>query len=44
MSNNINNNMKDNYKLTEEVALYVRVSTEEQVINGDSLRTRKFNS
>lgn len=41
MSNNINNNMKDNYKLTEEVALYVRVSTEEQVINGDSLRTQR---
>lgn len=30
MPNNINNNMKDNYKLAEEVALYVRVSTEEQ--------------
>lgn len=41
MSNNINNNMKDNYKLTEEVALYVRVSTEEQAINGDSLRTQR---
>ena len=41
MSNNINNNMKDNYKIAEEVALYVRVSTEEQVINGDSLRTQR---
>lgn len=41
MPNNINNNMKDNYKLAEEVALYVRVSTEEQVINGDSLRTQR---
>lgn len=41
MPNNINNNMKDNYKLAEEVALYVRVSTEEQAINGDSLRTQR---
>lgn len=41
MSNNINNNMKDNYKTIEEVALYVRVSTEEQAINGDSLRTQR---
>lgn len=41
MPNNINNSMKDNYKLAEEVALYVRVSTEEQAINGDSLRTQR---
>lgn len=41
MPNNINNNMKDNYKFAEEVALYVRVSTEEQAINGDSLRTQR---
>lgn len=27
--------------VTEEVALYVRVSTEEQAINGDSLRTQR---
>lgn len=31
-------NVKD---FTEEVALYVRVSTEEQAINGDSLRTQR---
>ena len=41
MSNNINNNMKENYKTVEEVALYVRVSTEEQALNGDSLRTQR---
>lgn len=32
----------ENFKnVTEEVALYVRVSTEEQAINGDSLRTQR---
>ncbi len=32
----------ENFKnITEEVALYVRVSTEEQAINGDSLRTQR---
>ena len=31
----------ENVNLTEEVALYVRVSTEEQAINGDSLRTQR---
>lgn len=31
----------ENVKKTEEVALYVRVSTEEQAINGDSLRTQR---
>ncbi len=31
----------DNVKKIEEVALYVRVSTEEQAINGDSLRTQR---
>ncbi len=30
-----------NINNTEEVALYVRVSTEEQAINGDSLRTQR---
>ncbi len=37
----INNNMNDVTKKVEEVALYVRVSTEEQAINGDSLRTQR---
>ncbi len=37
----INNNMNDAAKKVEEVALYVRVSTEEQAINGDSLRTQR---
>lgn len=41
MRNNINNNMNDVTKKVEEVALYVRVSTEEQALNGDSLRTQK---
>ena len=41
MSNNINNNMNDFKNKAEEVALYVRVSTEEQAINGDSLRTQR---
>ena len=31
----------ENVKKTEEVALYVRVSTEEQAVNGDSLRTQR---
>lgn len=33
--------MENNKIATEEVALYVRVSTEEQAINGDSLRTQR---
>jgi len=33
--------MKKNTGSIEEVALYVRVSTEEQAINGDSLRTQR---
>ena len=33
--------MENIKNVTEEVALYVRVSTEEQVINGDSLRTQR---
>lgn len=33
--------MKNERKIAEEVALYVRVSTEEQAINGDSLRTQR---
>lgn len=41
MNNKINNNMNDFTKRVEEVALYVRVSTEEQAINGDSLRTQR---
>lgn len=41
MQNNINNNMNDVTKKVEEVALYVRVSTEEQALNGDSLRTQR---
>lgn len=41
MSNNINNNMNSFKEKAEEVALYVRVSTEEQAINGDSLRTQR---
>lgn len=41
MQNNINNNMNDVTKRVEEVALYVRVSTEEQALNGDSLRTQR---
>lgn len=31
----------ENIKKAEEVALYVRVSTEEQAVNGDSLRTQR---
>ena len=31
----------ENIKKAEEVALYVRVSTEEQALNGDSLRTQR---
>lgn len=31
----------ENTKKAEEVALYVRVSTEEQAVNGDSLRTQR---
>lgn len=41
MKNNINNSMNDVTKKVEEVALYVRVSTEEQALNGDSLRTQR---
>ena len=41
MYENINNNMEDFKKKVEEVALYVRVSTEEQALNGDSLRTQR---
>ena len=41
MEYNINNNMNDFTKKAEEVALYVRVSTEEQAVNGDSLRTQR---
>lgn len=41
MKNNINNIMSNNTKKIEEVALYIRVSTEEQALNGDSLRTQK---
>ena len=41
MQNNINNTMNDFKKKAEEVALYVRVSTEEQALNGDSLRTQR---
>lgn len=41
MENDINNNMNDFRKKAEEVALYVRVSTEEQAVNGDSLRTQR---
>lgn len=33
--------MENIKNITEEVALYVRVSTEEQAINGDSLRTQR---
>lgn len=33
--------MNDLTKHVEEVALYVRVSTDEQAINGDSLRTQR---
>jgi len=33
--------MNDVTKNVEEVALYVRVSTEEQAVNGDSLRTQR---
>ena len=33
--------MMENIKDIEEVALYVRVSTEEQAVNGDSLRTQR---
>lgn len=41
MPNNINNNMNNFKEKAEEVALYVRVSTEEQALNGDSLRTQR---
>lgn len=41
MQNNINNNMNNYRKKIEEVALYIRVSTDEQAINGDSLRTQR---
>jgi DNA invertase Pin-like site-specific DNA recombinase len=41
MDKKINNNMNDFTKKVEEVALYIRVSTEEQAINGDSLRTQR---
>ena len=41
MPNNINSNMNNLEKKAEEVALYVRVSTEEQAVNGDSLRTQR---
>lgn len=41
MPNNINSNMNNFKEKAEEVALYVRVSTEEQAINGDSLRTQR---
>lgn len=41
MPNNINNSMNDFKSKAEEVALYVRVSTEEQAVNGDSLRTQR---
>ena len=41
MVKEINNNMNDFTKKVEEVALYIRVSTEEQAINGDSLRTQR---
>lgn len=37
----INNNMNNFKEKAEEVALYVRVSTEEQALNGDSLRTQR---
>lgn len=33
--------MQDFTKHVEEVALYIRVSTDEQAINGDSLRTQR---
>lgn len=41
MPNNINSNMNNFKEKAEEVALYVRVSTEEQALNGDSLRTQR---
>ena len=41
MKSNINSNMNDLKNKAEEVALYIRVSTEEQAINGDSLRTQR---
>ena len=41
MPNHINDNMERLKEKVEEVALYVRVSTEEQAINGDSLRTQR---
>ena len=41
MPNNINSNMNNFKEKAEEVALYVRVSTEEQAVNGDSLRTQR---
>lgn len=41
MQNNIISNMNNIVNSIEEVALYVRVSTEEQALNGDSLRTQK---
>lgn len=33
--------MNDFTKQVEEVALYIRVSTDEQAVNGDSLRTQR---
>lgn len=41
MQNNTNNTMNDFREKVEEVALYIRVSTEEQALNGDSLRTQR---
>lgn len=41
MKANINSNMNNFKKKAEEVALYIRVSTEEQALNGDSLRTQR---
>ncbi len=41
MKDNINSNMNNYNKKAEEVALYIRVSTEEQALNGDSLRTQR---
>ena len=41
MENYINNTMNNVSKNVEEVALHVRVSTEEQALNGDSLRTQR---
>jgi DNA invertase Pin-like site-specific DNA recombinase len=38
---NIDDTMNNYKEKAEEVALYVRVSTEEQALNGDSLRTQR---